>query len=195
VLSMIAADLAVRATAALLPLLTTLNQYATAVQNRGWATPDPTIGNYGTNYLLRAGVTEAGLLANTPDEAVYSAGLLDSRLLPLTGAANSSYVMHFGPGKEPPVGAFWSVTVYDSQGRLVPNAQNRFSVSSSRPDELVRRPDGSIDIVLASHDPGDPGANWLAVPSGGFNAYLRMYAPQQPILDGSWVAPPIVRRC
>ncbi len=195
VLSMIAADLAVRATAALLPLLTTLNQFAAAVQNRGWATPDPAIGNYGTNYLLRAGVTEAGLLANTPDEAVYSAGLLDSHLLPLTGAANSSYVLHFGPGEEPPVDAFWSVTVYDSQGRLVPNAQNRFSVSSSRPDELVRRPDGSIDIVFAAHDPGDPGANWLAVPSGGFNAYLRMYAPQQPILDGTWAAPPIVRRC
>jgi len=194
-LSMFAADLAVRTTAALLPLLTTLNQYAAALQNRGWATPDAAIGNYGTNYLLRAGVTEAGLLANTPEEAVYSAGLLGAHLLPLAGVGPGSYVLHFGPGEEPPVGAFWSVTVYDSAGRLVPNAQQRYSVSSSRPDELVRRPDGSIDIIFASHDPGDPGANWLKVPAGGgFSAYLRMYGPAQPILDGTWTAPAITRR-
>ncbi len=195
VLSRIAADLAVRAAAALLPLLTTLNQSVVAFQNRGWATPDPAIGNFGTDYLLRAGVAEAGLLANTPEEAVYSAGLLDSHLLPLVGPGTGSYVMSFGPGEQPPVGAFWSVTVYDSQGRLIPNGQNRYSVSSSRPDELIRRPDGSVDIIFAAHDPGDPGANWLQVPPGGrFSAYLRMYSPQQPILDGTWVAPAIVRR-
>ena len=194
-LSMFAADLAVRTTAALLPLLTTLNQYAAALQNRGWATPDAAIGNYGTNYLLRAGVTEAGLLANTPDEAVYSAGLLGAHLLPLADVGTGSYALHFGPGEEPPVDAFWSVTVYDSAGRLVPNAQQRYSVSSSRPDELIRRPDGSIDIIFAAHDPGDPGANWLKVPpAGGFSAYLRMYGPAQPILDGTWTAPAITRR-
>jgi glutamate/aspartate transport system ATP-binding protein len=42
-LSMFAADLAVRTTAALLPLLTTLNQYAAALQNRGWATNLPAL--------------------------------------------------------------------------------------------------------------------------------------------------------
>lgn len=195
VLSTIAADLAVRATAALLPLLATLNQYAAAVQNRGWATPDPAIGNYGTDYLLRAGVAELGLLANIPDEAVYSAGLLSGNLLPLYGCGVAPYVLHFAPGQEPPASAFWSVTVYDGNGNLVPNSQHRYSVSSSRPDELVRRPDGSIDIVFSPTDPGDPGANWLKVPYGGaFNAYLRMYAPDQQVLDGTWTAPPIEHR-
>jgi len=194
-LSRLAADLAVKATAALLPLLTTLTQYASAVQNRGWATPDPTIGNYGTNYMLRAGVTQAGLLANTPEEAVYKAGLLDSHLLALGGLGFGSYTMHFAPGQEPPVGAFWSVTVYDANGKLVANPENRYSVSSSRSDELVRRPDGSIDIVFAPRDPGDPGVNWLKVPRfGGFNAYLRTYVPGQAVLDGSWQPPSIVHR-
>ncbi len=192
-LSRVAADLAVKATAALLPLLSTLTQYASAVQHRGWATPDPAIGNYGTNYLLRAGVTQAGLLANTPQEAVYSVGLLDSNLLALGAFGIGTYTMHFAPGQEPPVGAFWSVTVYDANGTLVANPANRYSVSSSRPEELVRRPDGSIDIVLASCDPGDPGANWLKVPQfGGFNTYLRMYVPGQAVLDGSWRPPAIV---
>jgi len=194
-LSMLAADLAVRATAALLPLLTSLNQYAAAVQNRGWATPDPAIGDYGTEYLLRAGVAEAGLLANTPDEAVYSAGLLDKNLLPLNGFGPGYYLLHFAPGKEPPAGAFWSVTVYDSAGNLVPNAQQRYDVSSSRPDELVRQPDGSVDIVFAPQDPHVPGANWLKVPAcEGFSAYLRVYVPGESVLDGTWMAPAIQRR-
>lgn len=192
-LSTVAVGLAVQATAALLPLLTAVNQYAAALGHRGWATPGPEIGDYGTNYLLRAGVAQAGLLANTPEEAVYSAGLLDRNLLPLIGCGIRPYVLHFAPGEEPPVDAFWSVTVYDAAGRLVPNAQHRYSVSSSRPEELVRRPDGSIDIVFAHRDPGDPGANWLKVPLGRFNAYLRMYRPQQPILDGTWAPPPIER--
>lgn len=192
-LSRLAAGLAVQATAALLPLLTTVNQYAAALQNRGWATPDAAIGNYGTNYLLRAGVAEAGLLANTPEEAVYSAGLLSRNLVPLGGSR--SYTLHFAPGEEPPVEAFWSVTVYTKQGNLVPNAEKRYDVSSSRPDELVRRPDGSIDIVFSPCDPGDPGANWLKTPLvGGFEAYLRMYVPDQPVIDGTWTAPGITRR-
>lgn len=193
VLSRIAVDLAVKTTAALLPLLTTLNQYVVALQNRGWATPDAAIGDYGTDYLLRAGVAEAGLLANTPDEAVYSAGLLSGNLIPLSGPR--SYVLHFGPGQQPPVGAFWSVTVYNRSGELVPNAEKRYDVSSSRGDELVHRPDGSVDIVFAPRDPGDPGSNWLKVPAlGGFSAYLRMYEPGQAILDGTWSAPAITRR-
>jgi hypothetical protein len=191
--SRVAADLAVQATAALLPLLAGVNQYVAALGNRGWATPSSDIGNYGTDYLLRAGVAEVGLLANSREEAVYSAGLLSGNLLPLAGW-KTPYVLHFAPGQEPPVDGFWSVTVYDSAGLLVPNAEHRYSVSSSRPDELVRRPDGSIDIIFSPRDPGDPGANWLKTPLGGFNAYLRMYVPDQSVLDGAWTVPAIVRR-
>lgn len=192
-LSTIAVDLAVRTSAALLPVLTALTQYATALQNHGWATPNPAIGDYGTDYLLRAGVTEAGLLANTPEEAVYSAGLLSRSLMPLRGFGRP-YVLHFESGEAPPVDAFWSVTVYDARGNLVPNAERHYSVSSSRPEELVYQPDGSIDIVFARRDPGDPNVNWLKVPAfGRFSAYLRTYNPQQPILDGAWQPPPIVR--
>jgi hypothetical protein len=194
-LSTVAADLAVRVTAALLPLLTTVTQYVSAFNNSGWATPPAAIGDYGTDYLLRAGVAEVGLVANTPEEAVYSAGLLGANRFPLAGFGTGSYILHFAPGEAPPVDAFWSVTVYGSNGRLVPNGQKRYAVSSSRPDDLVIRPDGSIDIIFAPRDPGDPGANWLKVPAGGgFEAYLRMYVPDESVLDGTWTAPPIERR-
>ena len=188
-LASVAADLAVRAAVGLLPLLSGLAQYESALANRGWAITDPTIGEYGTNYQLRAAVALIGPWANIPDEAVYSAGLLDRYLLPLNGSHD--YVMHFAPGQQPPAGAFWSVTVYDPSGGFVRNPLNRYSVSSSRPDELVHRADGSVDIVFSQQDPADPGANWLPVPDGEFSAYLRVYVPGGAVLDGSWTPPPI----
>jgi hypothetical protein len=189
--STIAVDVAVRATSAVLPLLANLIQYTSALQNRGWAIPNPSIGDYGTDYLFRAGVAEVGWVANTPEEATYYPGLLGRYLLPLFGFP--SRVMHFAPGETPPVDTdgFWSVTVYDGNGNLYKNAANRYSVSSSRPDELVYQSDGSLTIVFAHKDPGDPNVNWLPVPLGFFEAYLRMYVPNEEILDGTWKAPGI----
>ncbi|MGI9123785.1 MAG: DUF1254 domain-containing protein, partial [Mycobacterium sp.] len=133
-LSLLAADLAVKFTAAVLPALAQLTQFFSAVQNHGWAIPNANIGNYGTDYLLRAGVAEVGLVANTQDEAMYEAGILDSWYLPLTSLLpRTTYTLHFDAGQLPPAEAFWSVTVYDSSGNLVPNALGHFSVSSSRP--------------------------------------------------------------
>ena len=190
-LARLSAGLAVKLTAALLPTLAQLQQLVSAVQNKGWAIPDSAIGDFGTNYLLRAGVAEVGLIANTPEEAMYSSAVLDSHLLPLNGW--HTYVLHFAPGETPPTDAFWSVTVYDRNGNLVQNPENRYSVSSSRPNELVTRPDGSIDIIFSRKDPGDPTANWLPIPKGSFGVYLRNYVPQQAALDGSWTPPGIKR--
>jgi hypothetical protein len=190
-LSTIAVDLAVRATSAALPLLANLIQFTSALQNRGWAIPNSSIGDYGTDYLFRAGVAEVGWVANTPQEATYYPGLLGRFLLPLFGFP--SRVLHFAPGETPPVGTdgFCSVTVYDGNGDLYKNSEDRYSVSSSRPDELVYQSDGSLTIVFSHKDPGDPNVNWLPVPLGRFEAYLRMYVPNEEILDGTWKAPGI----
>lgn len=186
-LALLAADLAVKLTAALLPSLAEFRQLGSAVQNRGWAIPDAAIGDYGTDYLLRAGVAEVGLLANTPDEATYSSALLDGNLAPLSGY--NTYYLHFEPGQTPPADAFWSVTMYDGQGFLVSNPLKQYSVSSSRPQELVTRPDGSVDIIVSLADPADPGANWLPAPAGPINPYLRIYVPEESVLDGTWTVP------
>jgi hypothetical protein len=189
--STIAVDLAVRATSAVLPLLANLIQYTSALQNRGWAIPNPSIGDYGTDYLFRAGVAEVGWVANTPEEATYYPGLLGRYLLPLFGFPSRE--LHFAKGETPPVDAdgFWSVTVYDGNGNLYKNPENRYSVSSSRPEELVYQPDGSLTIVFSHKDPGDKNVNWLPVPLGFFEAYLRMYVPNEEILNGTWKAPGI----
>lgn len=191
-LALLAADIAVKVTAALLPPLTQVIQTVSAIQNHGWAIPNANIGNYGTDYLLRAGVAEVGLVANTQDEAMYEAGLLDSWYLPLFAILpGKKYTLHFDAGSLPPAEAFWSVTVYDANGGLVPNSEGRYSVSSSRPAELVYQPDGSVNIIFSRTDPGDPTSNWLALPLGGFSAYLRMYVPDQAAQDRTWTPPPI----
>lgn len=191
-LAMIVADVAVRIGFAAASVRTASSQYIAALGNGGWAVPPPAIGDYGTDYRLRAGVFFVGPWANIRDEAIYLGGLLDQTLLPLNG--RNSYRIHFAPGEEPPADAFWSVTVYDRDGALVANPLNRYSVSNSRPGELVRGPDGSVTIVLAQGDPGDATVNWLPVPDASFSAYLRLYLPRAAALDGSWKPPPIIRR-
>lgn len=186
-----AAQTAVRAVATLLDPLISLAQYRMAAQNQGWASPDPAIGDYGTDYLLRAGVAKIGLGANTPDEAYYATAFLDENLRRLDG--KNSYQLHFEPGQEPPADAFWSITVYDSEGFLVPNEAQIYAVSSTGSGSLVYQEDGSIDIVFAQEAPDDPNVNWIPVPDGAFRVYLRVYVPQDAVLEGDWVAPGIER--
>jgi hypothetical protein len=53
------------------------------------------VGEYGTNYLLRAQVVLKALGANNPIDAVYGYGTHDSRGLLLDGS--NHYVLHFNP--------------------------------------------------------------------------------------------------
>jgi len=72
-------------------------------------------------------------------------------------------------GTTPPA-RFWTLTLYDPDGRLVANTVNRYGFTSQ---EIVRRADGSFDIVIAPR--ARPG-NWL--PTGGVGRYmlvLRLY--------------------
>ena len=186
-----AAQAAVRTISALLGPLVSVAQYAMAARNDGWASPDPAIGDYGTDYLLRAGVAKIGLGANTPEEAYYATAFLDENLRRLNG--RHSYQLHFEPGQEPPADAFWSITVYDSDGFLVPNEQEIYAVSSTGSGDLVYQEDGSIDIVFSQEDPQDPTVNWIPVPDGAFRVYLRVYVPQDAVLEGDWVVPGIER--
>jgi len=69
-----------------------------------------------------------------------------------------------------PAARFWTLTLYDSQGRLVANSVDRYGFTSQ---ELVRFADGSFEIVVA---PRAAAGNWL--PTGGVERYhlvLRLY--------------------
>jgi hypothetical protein len=90
------------------------------------------------------------------------------------------------------VSAFWSVTLYDSDGFQVGNAINRFAVSSWMPFHY--NPDGSLDIYFQNANPGPAKeANWLPAPKGPFNLTMRLYAPKTEALTGQWSPPPVTR--
>jgi len=69
-----------------------------------------------------------------------------------------------------PAARFWTLTLYNRAGELVPNSINRYAFTSQ---EIVRRGDGSFEIVVA---PRANAGNWL--PTGGAERYtlaLRFY--------------------
>ena len=156
----------------------------------GWSMNTDTMGVYGNYYLKRAIVTQLGLGANLPEDAIYPLNLADDTGKPLDGASN--YVLHFDKGQTPPVNAFWSVTLYDPQGFQVANPLNRFAVSSWMPFKY--NSDGSLDLYFQNESPGaDKEANWLPAPKGPYNLTMRLYAPKAEALTGKWNPPPVTR--
>ena len=153
-----------------------------------WSMNTDTMGVYGNYYLKRAIVSQLGLGANLPEDAIYPLNLADESGKPLDGA--NKYTIHFDKGAMPPVNAFWSITLYDAEGFQVGNALNRFAVSSWMPFKF--NPDGSLDLYFQNENPGaDKESNWLPAPKGAFNLTMRLYAPQSAALTGKWNPSPI----
>ena len=157
----------------------------------GWSMNTDTMGVYGNYYLKRAVVAQVGLGANVPEDAIYPLNLADETGKPLDGA--SKYTIHFDKGAMPPANAFWSITLYDSDGFQVANSLNRFAVSSWMPFKY--NPDGSLDLYFQNESPGaDKEVNWLPAPKGPFNLTMRLYSPRSDAITGKWNPPPVTKR-
>jgi hypothetical protein len=153
-----------------------------------WSMNTDTMGVYRNYYLKRAMVAQLGLGANLPEDAIYPLNLADETGKPLDGA--NQYTIHFEKGATPPARAFWSFTLYDSDGFQVGNVPNRFAVSSWMP--FVYNTDGSFDLYFQSDSPGkDKEANWLPAPKAPFNLTMRLYSPTADALTGKWNPAPI----
>ena len=156
----------------------------------GWSMNTDTMGVYGNYYLKRAIITQVGLGANLPEDAIYPLNLADEAGKPLDGA--NKYTLHFDKGQTPPANAFWSVTLYDAEGFQVANPLNRFAVSSWMPFKY--NADGSLDLYFQNENPGaGKEANWLPAPKEPFNLTMRIYAPKSEALTGKWNPPPVTR--
>jgi hypothetical protein len=154
----------------------------------GWSMNTDTMGVYGNYYLKRAIVTQLGLGANLPEDAIYPLNLGDGNGKPLDGA--NKYTIHFDKEATPPVNAFWSITLYDADGFQVGNMLNRFAVSSWMPFKY--NADGSLDLYFQNESPGkDNEANWLPAPRAPFNLTMRLYSPRPEALTGKWSPSPI----
>jgi len=156
----------------------------------GWSMNTDTMGVYGNYYLKRAIITQYGLGANLPEDAVYPANLFDDTGRPLDGA--NKYTIHFEKDATPPADAFWSITLYDKDGFQVANSLNRFAVSSWMPFKY--NSDGSLDLYFHNESPGrDLESNWLPAPKGPFTLTMRLYAPRADALTGKWNPPAVAR--
>ena len=157
----------------------------------GWAYGVPGIGNFGTDYLLRAATALRGLAALEPAEAIY---------LSYVGAPLDSsgvYRMHFDAGQLPPVAAFWSLSIYqvEPDGRLffADNPIHRYSIGDRTPGlQTQSRRLARLFIQHASPDAA-PASNWLPAPAGHIALILRAYIPGPQLLDRSYAPPPLTR--
>jgi hypothetical protein len=160
-------------------------------RNHGWLVPLGYIGDYGRNWLGRAVIARFALGANTAAETVYPAAITDSRGRALRGRFR--YRLRFPRGKLPPADAFWSLTMYDADGFLHPNALRRYAIGDRTPG-LRRGRDGSLTLAIQHARPGGRvAANWLPAPSGAFRMILRIYEPRRSVLRGTWRPPPVRR--
>ncbi|MGE0369505.1 MAG: DUF1214 domain-containing protein, partial [Candidatus Dadabacteria bacterium] len=144
----------------------------------------------GDNYLLRAVAAKLGIYGNTKEEAVYVIYTKDAEGNPLDASAHD-YTLTFPKDGLPPAKAFWSVTMYDAKTQLlVANPINRYLINSPMLPELKFAEDGSLTIYMQDESPGaEKEANWLPAPSGPFYAVLRIYWPEESVLDHKWEAP------
>lgn len=153
--------------------------------------PDWKHDDTATRYAMRAAAARGGLWGNHGYEAAYALAYTDASGEALTG--ERAYCLRLDP--TPPVGAFWSLTMYDVPGfHLVENEIERYSLGD-RTRGIVYDDDGGLSITMSATRPSDPrdAANWLPTPAGPFRPILRMYAPGAAILEGRYAIPAIER--
>lgn len=133
------------------------------VSNGPWST-NFAYGSTGANPYVKAWVAENGLMAVNASLSLYLDAYTDDNGQPLAG--NCDYVIQ-GPA---PRSGSWNITVYNENGFLIANDQNRYSFSST---DIQFEPDGTFKIYLSRTQKQ---GNWL--PTGNaktLNVYLRLH--------------------
>ena len=124
-----------------------------------------------------------GMVSMTPGKgAFYMIAFNDKDGKALIGGR--SYKVNLPPNI--PAELFWSVTLYE--------AENASGLANGQPfpslgklNHPAQNADGSTTLYLSPKPPQNGQDNWLAtVPGRGFFAILRLYAPSQAAIDGSW---------
>lgn len=165
------------------------------ITSTGWAYATAGVGDYGTDYALRAELAESGLGALPDVEAVYYIANSAAATPGVPLAGDKVYRLVFPAGQLPPTDAFWSLTLYAGQDPaheyFYPNPGNVFAISypASMP---VFGEDGSLTITISNVQPeGVPASNWLPAPSGSYSLQLRDYLPAGSVLSNTYVLPAI----
>ena len=74
--------------------------------------------------------------------------------------------------------------MYDEKQHFVDNPIQRYAIGGL--GSLAMNEDSSLNIYI-QHESMDAGKemNWLSAPAGVFNIFIRLYSPDQAVLDGT----------
>ncbi len=160
----------------------------------GWmVTKD--MGNFGTDYLTRAAIADAGW--GGPEAKSHIGGFcfvdLDGQQL----NGGQPYTLTFDTNNLPPCTEFWSIPIYDIEGYFVHNEIDRYTVNSFMYErgEFYVDNQGILTFYIQRERPTDPdqAKNWLPAPEGDFRLVARFYGPKANLIDGSYPMPRPVR--
>lgn len=143
---------------------------ADGIKNGPWFTGEK-VGTANASVATRATVALRGLLALPEHEAIYFNATQDSAGRKLTGKCSYRVV---GGALD---ARWWSLTLYDSKGYLIPNPASVYSLGSAAlsPEEANR---WQVDV---SRD--KTGRHWIAMPDDQpFELTLRAYHPSADLL-------------
>ncbi|MDE0874254.1 MAG: DUF1214 domain-containing protein [Acidimicrobiales bacterium] len=144
--------------------------------------------------VLASTLTDASKCFGTKDEVDPIAHLLgaafgwggnpamDATYLNITPKKNDGKTPYALNVKDVPVDGFWSISLYNDKGFFQKNKYNAYSINNITG---VKNEDGSYTIHFGG-DPKQP--NYLPI-MDGWNYIVRLYKPQQEILDGKWKFP------
>lgn len=138
------------------------------------------------DYFYQAVTTSKGMVTRTPGVGqAYLAEYRDKDDQVLDGSKN--YVLHVPAN--PPAKLFWSLTVYDTDQRVLIDNGKGVADKSSRQD-LLKNADGSVDIYVGADAPSGKEKNWIpSVPGKAWFAMFRLYGPLQPYFDAAFELP------
>ncbi len=107
----------------------------------------------------------------------------DALYLTVTPDRNDGATIHRLSVKDVPVDGFWSISVYNAEGRFEKNPQNAYSLNNLT---AAKDADGAVTVQFG----GCTGktANCLPIVKG-WNYTVRLYRPRSEILNGSWRFP------
>jgi hypothetical protein len=138
------------------------------------------------DYFYEAVTSSAGMVTRTPGVGqAYLGAYTDKSGEVLDGSKD--YVLRVPAN--PPAKLFWSLTVYDSDQRVLIDNGKGIADKSSR-QELVKNDDGSVDVYVGPNAPAGKEKNWIpSVPGKAWFAYFRLYGPLQPYFESAFALP------
>jgi hypothetical protein len=123
-------------------------------------TARPRTGTSEIDPYARASIARSGELPIGTGDGVTFTATTDDKKKPLDGRCD---IVVSGVT---PAARFWTLSLYDTKGRLVPNTLQRYGFTSQ---EVVRSADGAFEIRIAARSRA---GNWL--PTSALERYVLM---------------------